>query len=73
MSSTTETAVQPSLVQLYDHHLKDTDKRSKNLDKTVGEMTAIDDQPFTVVSDTGFRCVINVAEPCCNLKSNKFY
>lgn len=75
MLSITKTAVQPTLVQLYGHHLKykDIDKRSKKLDRTIGEMMATDNQPFTVVSDIVFRRVINVTEQCCDLKSEKFY
>ncbi|XP_060784540.1 protein inscuteable homolog isoform X1 [Neoarius graeffei] len=47
-SSTSKTAVQPTLVQVYDHQLKwkDTEKRSKNLDKVLIRQVEESDDVF---------------------------
>lgn len=66
---------QPSLVQLFDAQRKwgNNDPMSKRFDTLIAEMIAINNQPFTVVDDTGFRRLMEHAEPRYSFKSEKYY
>ncbi|XP_056144388.1 zinc finger BED domain-containing protein 4-like [Lampris incognitus] len=50
-----------------------SDDRSKLMDKLVLEMIVTDNQPFSVVSDVGFKRLMAAAEPRYALKSDKYY
>ncbi|GLD69010.1 zinc finger BED domain-containing protein 4-like protein [Lates japonicus] len=50
-----------------------SDDGSKLMDKLVIEMIVTDNQPFTVVSDVGFKRLMAAAEPRYALKSDKYY
>nr|XP_012224904.1 PREDICTED: zinc finger BED domain-containing protein 4-like [Linepithema humile] len=39
------------------------DKKSLNLHKAIGEMIALDNQPFSIVTDIGFQKLMECAEP----------
>ena len=56
---------QPTVIQMFDAQWKwqDSDPRSKQMDTLVIEMIATDNQPYTVVSDVGFRRLLAAAEP----------
>lgn len=43
------------------------------MDRVITEMIATDNQPFTVVSDVGFKRVMATAEPRYKIKDEKFY
>ncbi|XP_055082260.1 zinc finger BED domain-containing protein 4-like [Periophthalmus magnuspinnatus] len=52
---------------------KDTELKSKKIDKLIAEMCATDEQPFTVVSGRGFKRLIAALEPKYTVKSERFY
>ncbi|XP_055022703.1 zinc finger BED domain-containing protein 4-like [Boleophthalmus pectinirostris] len=52
---------------------KDTELKSKKIDKLIAEMCATDDQPFAVVSGRGFKRLVAALEPKYTVKSEKFY
>uniref|UniRef100_A0AAQ5YIA3 BED-type domain-containing protein n=1 Tax=Amphiprion ocellaris TaxID=80972 RepID=A0AAQ5YIA3_AMPOC len=66
---------QPTVVQLFDAQRKwgNNDPKSKNFDKLITEMMATENQPFTMVADSGFRRLMEHAEPRYSLKSEKYY
>ncbi|KAK7122932.1 hypothetical protein R3I94_019901 [Phoxinus phoxinus] len=66
---------QPTIAQMFDSQRKwqNSDQRSKKIDTQILEMIATDNQPFTVVSDVGFRRLIATLEPRYSLKTEKYY
>ncbi|XP_045905159.1 zinc finger BED domain-containing protein 4-like [Micropterus dolomieu] len=66
---------QPTVAQMFDSQRKwqNSDQRSKKIDTQILEMIATDNQPFTVVSDVGFRRLIATLEPRYSLKTEKYY
>ncbi len=66
---------QPSVSQLFESKTgwKDTDPRSLKIDPAIIEMIAIDNQPFSVVSDVGFKRLMSLMEPRYRIKNEKFY
>jgi len=66
---------QPSVSQLFESKTgwKDTDPRSIKIDAAITEMLATDNQPFSVVSDLGFKRLMSLMEPRYRIKSEKFY
>lgn len=66
---------QPSVSQLFDKKTewKNTDPRSVRIDAAVTEMIAVDNQPFSVVSDIGFKRLVTLMEPRYRIKDEKFY
>ncbi|XP_035282910.1 zinc finger BED domain-containing protein 4-like [Anguilla anguilla] len=69
------TQPQPTIQQMFQRQTRwpNTDGKSKHLDKVITEMIVSDNQPFTVVSDAGFKRLMAVAEPRYTLKSEKYY
>jgi hypothetical protein len=65
---------QPTLVQVieakkpydFDH------PRSRQIHKTIGEMIAVDSEPFNNVKRTGFRRLMGILEPRYTLPSDKY-
>ena len=49
------------------------DPRAMRIYQLVGEMIAIDNQPFSVVHDTGFNRLIKTLEPRYVLPSRKYF
>lgn len=74
-SSASVGKVQATLTHIFDTQRKwpNSDPRSKAMDTLIAEMIATDNQPFTVVSDVGFKRLLAVAEPRYNLKNEKYY
>ncbi|XP_029966352.1 zinc finger BED domain-containing protein 4-like [Salarias fasciatus] len=71
----TTTLSQPKIQDLFQKQRKwpNSDQRSKLIDKLITEMIITDNQPFTVVSDIGFKRLIGVAAPQYSLKNEKYY
>ena len=49
------------------------DTKALVIHRKIGEMIAIDDQPFSIVSDTGFINLVKVLEPRYNIPSRKYF
>lgn len=49
------------------------DPRSQNIHRKIGEMIAVDYQPFTIVEDTGFCSLLRLLEPKYNIPSRKYF
>lgn len=66
---------QPSVSQLFETKTgwKDTDPRSIKIDAAITEMIATDNQPFSVVSDLGFKRLVSLMKPRYRIKNEKFY
>lgn len=66
---------QPSVSQLFESKTgwKNTDPRSLKIDAAIIEITAIDNQPISVVSDVGFKRLMSLMEPRYRIKNEKFY
>ncbi|XP_053170463.1 zinc finger BED domain-containing protein 4-like [Scomber japonicus] len=66
---------QPTIVDIFQKQRKwtNSDDRSKLMDKLIIEMIVTDNQPFTMVSDVGFKHLMAAAEPRYALKSEKYY
>uniref|UniRef100_A0A8C5QMC0 BED-type domain-containing protein n=1 Tax=Leptobrachium leishanense TaxID=445787 RepID=A0A8C5QMC0_9ANUR len=73
--SETPSQSQPKIKDLFQKQTKwqNSDGRSQLLDRAILEMMVTDNQPFTVVSDSGFKRVMSIAEPRYTLKSEKYY
>ena len=71
----TATLSQPTIQDLFQKQKQwpNSDQRSKMLDKLITEMIITDNQPFTVVSDVGFKRFMGAAAPQYSLKSEKYY
>ena len=71
----TATLSQPTIQDLFQRQRKwpNSDQRSKLIDKLITEMIITDNQPFTVVSDIGFKRLMGAAAPQYSLKSEKYY
>lgn len=65
---------QPTIQEMFQRQRKwpNTDEKSKQFD-FLSEMIVTDNQPFTVVSDAGFKRLMAAAEPRYSLKSEKYY
>ena len=74
-ASTAAGLTQPNLVQMFDAQRKwsNSDTRSKQADLAIVQMIATDNQPFSVVSDVGFKRLVTLLEPRYSLKTEKFY
>ncbi|XP_040271834.1 LOW QUALITY PROTEIN: zinc finger BED domain-containing protein 4-like [Bufo bufo] len=74
-SSQTPTLLQPKIKDLFQKHTKwqNSDERSQLLDRAITEMMVTDNQPFTMVSDSGFKRLMSIVEPRYTLKNEKFY
>ncbi|XP_030640801.1 zinc finger BED domain-containing protein 4-like [Chanos chanos] len=68
-------AEKPAIQQPFQNQKKwpNSDEKSKQLDRLITEMIITDSQPFTMVSDAGFKRLLAVAEPRYTLKNEKFY
>jgi hypothetical protein len=68
------TSSQPTIEDMFQKQRKwaNSENRSKRMDKLVIEMIVTDNQPFTVVSDVGFKRLMAAAEPRYALKSEKY-
>ena len=66
---------QPTVPQLFESKTgwKDTDPRSIKIDVFITEMIVTDNQPFSVVSDLGFKRLMSLMEPRYWIKNEKFY
>ncbi|XP_056138846.1 zinc finger BED domain-containing protein 4-like [Lampris incognitus] len=69
------TSSQPTIEDMFQKQRKwtNSDDTSKLMDKLVLEMIVTDNQPFSVVSDVGFKRLMAAAEPRHALKSDKYY
>ncbi|XP_051800344.1 zinc finger BED domain-containing protein 4-like [Acanthochromis polyacanthus] len=69
------TSAQPTIEEMFNKQRKwsKSDDRSKLMDRLILEMIVTDNQPFTVVSDVGFKRLMAAAEPRYALKSDKYY
>ena len=47
--------------------------RAKEITKRIGEMMALDNEPFTMVNHIGFVCLLNLLEPRYRLPSDKYF
>ena len=47
--------------------------KASDINKLVAEMIAVDDQPFSIVSDVGFTRLLNYLEPRYKLPSRKYF
>ena len=47
--------------------------RAKEITRRIGEMIALDNEPFTVVGHTGFSRLLKLLEPRYNLPSDKYF
>ena len=47
--------------------------RAKEITKRIGEMMALDNEPFTMVNHIGFVCLLNLLEPRYQLPSDKYF
>ncbi|KAM8934218.1 zinc finger BED domain-containing protein 4-like [Pelodytes ibericus] len=74
-SCETPTLFQPKIKDLFQRHTKwqKSDERSQLLDRAITEMMVTDNQPFTMVSDSGFKRLMSIVEPRYTLKNEKFY
>ncbi|XP_040264744.1 LOW QUALITY PROTEIN: zinc finger BED domain-containing protein 4-like [Bufo bufo] len=74
-SSQTPTLLQPKIKDLFQKHTKwqNSNERSQLLDRAITEMMVTDNQPFTMVSDSGFKRLMSIVEPRYTLKNEKFY
>ena len=48
------------------------DLRAKKTHQLIGEMIALDTQPFSIVEDVGFTCLLHCLEPRYQLPSRKY-
>lgn len=64
----------PTIEDMFQKQRKwtNSDDRSKLKDKLIIEMIVTDNQPFTMVSDIGFKCLVTAAEPRYALKREKY-
>ena len=46
---------------------------ARKITQTVGEMIALDNQPFSIVDDLGFKNLVRVLEPRYNLPSHRYF
>ena len=46
---------------------------ARKITRTVGEMIALDNQPFSIVDDLGFKNLVRVLEPRYNLPSYPYF
>uniref|UniRef100_A0A3P8RUH3 BED-type domain-containing protein n=1 Tax=Amphiprion percula TaxID=161767 RepID=A0A3P8RUH3_AMPPE len=69
------TSSQPTILSMFDKQRKwtNSENRSRLMDKLILEMIATDNQPFSMVSDVGFKRLMAAAEPRYSLKSEKYY
>ena len=49
------------------------DSRSRRINKAVGEMIAVDNEPFAIVEHDGFTRLLKLLEPCYQLPSSKYF
>ena len=49
------------------------DSHAMRIHRLVGEIIAMYNQPFSVVNDTGFNCLIKMLKPRCTLPSRKYF
>jgi len=66
---------QPTIHDMFQKQKKWTNlnEKSKQMDKLITEIIISDNQPFTMVSDAGFKRLMDVAEPRYAIKSEKYY
>uniref|UniRef100_A0A672YBA6 BED-type domain-containing protein n=1 Tax=Sphaeramia orbicularis TaxID=375764 RepID=A0A672YBA6_9TELE len=69
------TSSQPTVLGMFDKQRMwtNSENRSKLMDKLIIEMIVTDNQPFSVVSDVGFKHLMAAAEPRYALKSERYY
>ena len=46
---------------------------ARKITRTVGEMIALDNQPFSIVDDLGFKNLVRVLEPRYNLPTRRYF
>lgn len=68
-------SAQPTIQFMFDRQKcwKNSDIRSKEMDRLIMEMIATDNEPFAMVERVGFKRVMAKAEPRYVLKSEKYY
>lgn len=71
----TATSSQPTILDLFQKQRKwpNSDQQSQLIDKLNTEMTITGNQPFTIVSDTGFKRLMGATTPQYSLKSERYY
>lgn len=70
-----EKSIQQTLPGLLEKTRKwdNDDAKSKQIDKMIMEMIAVDDQPFSIVQHLGFQRLINQIEPRYTIKTEKYF
>ena len=66
---------QPTLVESFvrSQPLAFDHPRAKEISKRIGEMIALDNEPFTAVDHTGFNRLMKLLEPIYQLPSGKYF
>ena len=75
LASTSTTSRQPTLSQCLERNVKYEISHPKAvaISKRIGEMIAVDLQPFSIVEDSGFRHLLALLEPRYTLPSAKYF
>ena len=71
---TSSSASQPSVFAAFERGRpwEFNDPRSLNIHRVIAQMVAVDDQPFSIVSNDGFRALIGALEPRYKLPSESY-
>lgn len=66
---------QPSLISCLDRlkPLQKDSQRAREITAAIAKMIAIDEQPYSIVQDTGFKLVLEVLEPRYQCPSRKYF